>query len=376
MKLALLGAFPFPVPQGSQIYFADQARALTRAGADVTAVTYGSGIGRAPSDIALVRAAARFAPRRSAAGPAFAKPLADAALLARWIGLTRRRHFDAVLAHNAEAAIVALAARRFTGVPVVYVAHTVMRFELPSYVSSGSAQRIAPHLARLGAQVDRRIAKSCDALLALSESGARELGRYARTPVEVIPPGLEARPPPAANVIEAACREVGLEPGGFALYAGNLDGYQDLELLAAAADAARVPVVVATHASGAAPAPLKTLRMRDPETLRALLHGAGVAVLTRRAEGGFPVKLLNYMEAGRAIVAFRGVAATLEHRSSAWLLGADASPAEIGQALAALLTDRGRAADLGRGARSVLDRRHAWPELARRTLALAARCSR
>ncbi len=375
MRLALLGAFPFPVPQGSQVYFAEQARALARAGADVTAVTYGSGLGEAPPDLALVRTPAWLGPRRTAAGPAAAKPLADAALLARWIGLARRHRFDAVLAHNAEAALVALAARRLTGVRVVYVAHTVMRFELPSYRGPRISPSIEPTLASAGAWLDRRLAAGSDAVLALSEAGAKELGHHARGPVEVIPPGLDPEPPPAADAIEAACAQAGVARGRFALYAGNLDGYQRLDLLARAAALAGVPVVVATHASDRAPHPLRTLRWSDPARVRALLHGAGAAVLTRSAPGGFPVKLLNYMEAGRAIVARRGVAATLEHEHSAWLLDADAGPAEIGRALAALLADPSRAAALGRGARRALEDRHAWPGIARRTLSLAERCA-
>jgi hypothetical protein len=38
VHVALVGAFAFPYPQGSQVFFAQQARALMAAGARVTLV--------------------------------------------------------------------------------------------------------------------------------------------------------------------------------------------------------------------------------------------------------------------------------------------------------------------------------------------------
>ncbi|RIL05485.1 MAG: hypothetical protein DCC71_10275, partial [Proteobacteria bacterium] len=80
MHLALVGAFPFPFPQGSQVFFADQARALQDAGARVTLACYGTGEGEPPRDLALVRSP--LAPRALRSGPSAGKPIADAALAA------------------------------------------------------------------------------------------------------------------------------------------------------------------------------------------------------------------------------------------------------------------------------------------------------
>ena len=131
-----------------------------------------------------------------------------------------------------------------------------------------------------------------------------------------------AAPEPAA--IARSCERFGLEPGRFVLYSGNLDAYQELaDLAQAARRLAPLPVVVATHAeTGAAPAPLRLLRLASAEEGRALSFAAAVAVLPRRIPGGFPIKLLNYMEAGRAIVAHASVAEALEHERSGWLLAA------------------------------------------------------
>ena len=108
-RIALIGAFPFPLPQGSQVLVAQQARALEAAGASVTLICYGSGTGPVPGSLDIVRIPRALSPRRLRAGPSIAKPLADAALVGAYLGAHRRRRFAVALAHNAEAALVGLA---------------------------------------------------------------------------------------------------------------------------------------------------------------------------------------------------------------------------------------------------------------------------
>jgi glycosyltransferase involved in cell wall biosynthesis len=127
--------------------------------------------------------------------------------------------------------------------------------------------------------------------------------------------------------------------------------------------------VVATHARGAALAPLVTARVGDSAESRALTFGAGVALLARRAPGGFPIKLLNYMEAGRAIVARASVADPLVHDRSGWIVAEDAGPSAWSVAIGTLFDDPARAARLGEEARWVLEREHDPVVLAHRLLA-------
>jgi glycosyltransferase involved in cell wall biosynthesis len=316
-------------------------------------------------------------------GPQWSKPAADAALTAAYLAEHRRKPFDLALAHNAEAAAIALAARPLTGVPVLYVVHTILRWELSAYAPA----RWKSALDRAGALVDRNIARRADGILALCEDAAEHLAPYSRGPLQVLPPGLDPSPPPSREEMSHACERLRLEPGRFILYAGNLDGYQDLDLLAEAAaeldrqppdgDSESCPVVMATHdARGAGPwlsrSPrLRCAEVRDFAEMRALTFAAAVLVLTRRRRGGFPVKLLNYMEAGRPIVAFERVASGFEHARNAWLLEQDAGARQLADALRELLADPAHAQALGRGARRHLEERHAWPALARQTLELA-----
>ncbi|MDH4016437.1 MAG: glycosyltransferase family 4 protein [Actinomycetota bacterium] len=361
-RLALLGAFPYPLPQGSQVYFEDQARALTRAGCDCTLFTYGRGAGPPPEDLRVVTSPTATAPRRMRSGPSLDKPFADAALYRTYLEACRETRFDAVLAHHSEAAAIAIAARRFTRVPVVYVVHTLLAVELSTYLpewATGGADA-------LGGGIDRALARRADGLVALAHSAERALRAVARGPIAVIPPGLEPTTPPSREAIEAACARHGLTRDGYFLYSGNLDAYQELELLDAAAarlPAGAPPVVVATHApvsdaERSAIGSLRVVQVDDFAEMRGLVFGARTLALLRRQLGGYPIKLLNYMEAGRAILAFAPVAEGLVHGESAWLLDFEAGPDAIADAIASLDTDAALRARLGEGARRRLATHH------------------
>lgn len=375
LRVAVLAAFPHPLPQGSQVYVGEQALALARAGLDVTLLCYGHG---APDDAhgrASLAALARAGVRRETphagltrtplgAGPSWRKPVADAALLGALLASQRRRRFDAILAHNVEAAAVALAARAVQGTPVVYVAHTLLGEELPSYFPPPLARAAA----RLGRRLDAMVAHRADAVIALSSEAEVRL-RGLGGAVTRIAPALDAAPAPPPEAVAAACARARVHVGRFALYAGNLDAYQDLALLAAAARGTpETPVVVLTHdRMRAAPPGLRVVRASDAAEARALHFGAGVAVVPRRIVGGFPIKLLNYMEASRAIVAFERVADGFTHGTDAWLLPREAGAETLGRSLGALLTDPTRTRWLGANARRLLETRFGWAEAVART---------
>ena len=375
MRLAILGAFPFPYPQGSQIYAAQQTRALEDAGAEVCLLSYGGGSG--PARVPHRAIAESLAPRRHRSGFHWGKPAADIALLVHYLRQHRLQRFDLALAHNAEAAMIGLAARSLTGVPVLYVAHTLLRHELSAY---GPA-RWDVALNAAGAAIDSGLARHADGILALSPESQQTLSPHARGPIRVLPPGLDPKPGPGDPEQARVCARHGLTPGQFTFYSGNLDRYQDLELLSGASELigdTHHPVVIGTHDArdsgirlGSGRARVQVVGVADFAEMRALTWAAHTLVLTRRRAGGFPVKLLNYMEAGRPIVAFEGIAVGLEHERSAWLLPARAGAAEFARAFVKLRRDPARAMRLGAGAKQHLEAHHAWPPLAAETLEFA-----
>jgi len=374
-RIALLGAFPWSSPQGSQVFVREQARALARAGARVAIVSYGRGPLPAPPDLPWRPLRPDLSPRGWRSGPSLAKAIADAALLLHWLTTARRERFDAVLAHNVEAAAIALVARRWTRIPVVYVAHTLLSHELSTYGPSAFGRQ----LDAVGSAIDRAVARRADAVIALDETARKTLACHARGPVVWLPPGHLGAPPPDEESRRAACRLCGVEVGRFALYAGNLDAYQGLDRLEDAARwlAARgIPVVVATHDPGAATrspgSPLRLRTVADVGELRALVWAAGVLVLPRRVPGGFPIKLLNYLESGRPIVACAGAGGGLLDGESGVVLPDDASGERLGEAVGALFADPERAGRLGAAGPPLLARRHDWTGLAAATLDLVA----
>lgn len=371
LRVAVIGAFPFPLDLGSQIYVRDQVRALTRAGASATLLCYGTGNAARVDDIALGRVPRALSAGKLRAGPSWYKPIADAALVGTFIAAQRSRRFDVALAHNVEAGLAALAARPVTGVPVVYVAHTLLGEELPHW---GPAV-LDRALAATGRALGRLLVRRCDGVLALCEIAAERFRTFARGPVAMIPPGLDWKPAPSARDRSRTCERFGLSPGRFAIYSGNLDRYQDLDLLGCAATCIpEFEVIVATHGEELAAHPaLRTIRVFDHAEMRALIAAAGVAVLPRRSPGGFPIKLLAYMEAAAPIVAIEGVADGLVHDESAWLLPRTASSEEFADGIRLLLDDPERGRRLGESARRRLETAHAWNSIAERTLALLER---
>ena len=368
LRVAIIGAFPFPLDLGSQIYVRDQVRALARAGASTTLLCYGTGNGASIDDIAVSRVPRALSTRQLRSGPSLCKPIADAALVGTFIAAQRRHRFDIALAHNVEAGFAALAARPLTGVPVVYVAHTLLGEELPHWGPTALERT----LAATGRALGRLLARRCDGVLALCEAAAARFRTSARGPVAMIPPGLDPKPAPNADERSRTCKRFGLSPGRFAIYSGNLDRYQDLDLLGEAA--ARIPefdVIVATHGEdSAAHSALRTVRVADHAEMRSLIAAAGVAVLPRRTPGGFPIKLLAYMEAAAPIVAVEDVAEGLVHDESAWLLPRAVCAEELADGIRRLLEDTERARRVGEAARRQLEAAHGWHSIAERTLAL------
>src|SRR5437762_13261979 len=143
-------------------------------------------------------------------------------------------------------------------------------------------------------------------------------------------------------------------------YAGNLDGYQNLGFLlrSFARVRARVPaarLVLVTHA---APGALRRavgpgveiVRAASYDEVRARLDAADVAVSPRAERFGFPMKLLNYMAAGKATVASAGSAKGLRDGVSGRVVP-DGDEAAFAAAVVELLSDAAACARLGAAAR-------------------------
>ncbi|HIJ74210.1 MAG TPA: glycosyltransferase, partial [Candidatus Hydrogenedentes bacterium] len=243
LRIAMVGACPYPVPQGSQVLLGNTANALRARGHDVHLVVYGHGMmdtrkpGSPPDalgDIPIHRCTRIPGARKTAAGPSFAKPFLDLGMVIALRRVVRDAKIDIVHAHNYEGLLVALAARKR---PIVYHAHNAMTDELPYYFRSKKTgtipmERSEPGLSalspalprRFGAWLDRTFPRRADHVIAPHERLAKYLTQCgcASGRVSVIPPAVNA------DRFEESCVADALAP---VLYAGNLDAYQNIDLL-------------------------------------------------------------------------------------------------------------------------------------------------
>lgn len=455
MRLLLVGAFPYPHNQGSQVYFQEQAIALRAAGADVALLTYGSDASNSrktskrnsaersvPGQRALEgwRALDGFehwtspgwtSPRSLRSGPSWAKPLGDLGLamtLRNAVASSRSDDaYDAILTHNAEAALVALHTLPNVRPPILYCVHTLLENELSAYLKGpkkkgflssvralGATGPFAELLDRVGDRIDRWIAERVDGSISLTRSAASVMRQSSEVPSALIPPPL---PDPELdseplNPAEIASRH-GLDPGRFFLYSGNLDGYQELDILSAAASdlAGRSEsppqIVIASHhpgrhlgrhanrqhgasahgryfrnrdsLGGAAPGWAESLpgvefrHVESSSEMQALLSAARASLVTRRAQGGFPIKLVNSLATGTPVIAFHEQEWGLTHERNSLICAPGRAALTLANAIEQLAEDDALAERLSAGARALYLERHVPERVASETLDLIRR---
>jgi len=345
LRAGFLGACPYPVPQGSQVFLRDHARAFVAAGHAAHLITYAHGVGEDSSGLPLHRGTALPWATRTKAGPSLAKPLLDLLLLRTVRQVVRRERLDVIFAHNAEALLVALAAR---ACPVIYHAHNTLGDELPHYFGG------ARWAAQVGRIFDRNFPKRAHGVLV----------PHARLAEDLIASGCAAErvavlAPPVWCEEFTCARASAAEPT--VLYTGNLDPYQNLGLLHAAMAQvkAQIPearLCIAT-AEPSAPGADEHWPTPDFSALRAVLARDVVFAVPRTSWSGYPVKLLNAMAAGLPIVACAGAAHGLVHEETALIVPNDDAQA-FGDALIRLLRDPALRARLGASARHAAETQH------------------
>jgi glycosyltransferase involved in cell wall biosynthesis len=343
MRIALVLAGPFPSLRGSQVLVRQLAGGLAGRAHTVDVVTYGAATDDLP-------------------GPRLERLVRDLALAVRLWRLVCREAVDVIHAHNYEAAIAGLVVARLTGRPLVYHGHNALAEELPQYFRRGLARTLARHVGRL---LDAAVPRRADFCIAVSP----ELGALLRR--RGVPEGGLACITPAGDPGDLGGPPRCGPASGRVCYAGNLDGYQNLDFLfrSFARVRAGIPharLVVVTHGAGRAAARteagVEIVRARSYAEVRAHLAAAEVAVCPRAERSGFPMKLLNYMAAGKAIVASAGSAKGLVDGVTARVVP-DGDEAGFAEAIVSLLGDPAARERLGGAARRAVEDPRAWEDV-------------
>jgi len=338
LRIAMVGACPYPVAQGSQVYLRDTALALKERGHDVRLVVYANGVGEAGDALPIRRAAAIPGASKTKAGPSFAKPLQDFALLVKLRNVIRNEKIDLVCAHNYEALLVALLAGKR---PILYFAHNAMSDELPHYFNGSKWAK------KFGRFLDGALPKRADCTVAPHQrlAGYLLLRACEKAKMHIIPPPVEV------SLFLESEYAASVPP---VLYAGNLDAYQNLGLLAGAMEIVRQTVpdarlIVATADSECVEG-AEMIPTPDFNSLKEALAQDAVFAVPRVSWSGYPIKLLNAMAAGKAVVACESAAYPLTHEVNG-LIVPDNDAEAFAQAMLRLLRDHALRKRLGIAAR-------------------------
>ena len=369
----MVAACPFPLGRGTPIRIQRQAEALAARGHEVHVVTYALGTAEPVAGVTVHRTRRLPGYRTTAPGPTLPKLLAlDPMLVGTLFRLLRTQPIDIIHAHHYEGLLVARAAKAFTRIPMVYDAHTMLGSEL-GFFRLGLPRRLA---LALGEHLDRRLPKLADHVISVTTTIRDHLVTWGVVPdahVSVVGNGVElerfradAQPPWAADAPKRV------------VFTGNLAPYQGIDVLleafaAATARRRHIRLVIITDSDFSTYEPTaRRLGVRDlieivpaPSfaDLPALLETAHLAANPRVVADGMPVKLLNYMAAGKPIVSFAGSAPGLTHGHTAWLV-AGGDPIEFGRGILTLLEDSACAQALGRNARRFVEQHYRWPVVA------------
>ena len=381
MKVAMVAACPFPANHGTAGNIREMAESLARRGHDVHVVTYPMRQPIPVEGVTIHRVGHALEDQKIAVGPTRAKPYLDALMVGGLIRCIRREGIELIHAHNYEGALIGWSARRVVRRPLVYHAHNTMRDELPSYVFI-RPQALAVGVARV---LDEVVPRMGDEVIVLSEE-LRAFVRARGVPPEritLVPIGVHPEMFDTGDGAEVR-RRLGLRDAPVVMYTGTLDRFQrvdyllqamvrvgerhpdarlviasnlakDEDLAVVRADARRLGIeerVVLVH-----PVPLGEL----PSYLAA----ADVTVCPRPACPGFPVKVLNYMAARKAIVTARGSAKSLRHMETAFVAD-DHDWEGLAAGIALLIEDSVLAKRLGEDARAAIMGHFDWASLAAR----------
>lgn len=375
LTIVQAAAFPFPSPQGSQVYVHGMSRALARRGHRVIVACYGHGSGEVDPAIEVIRTPQLPAYDSLRAGPDLVKPFLDVALTARLVAL--RAGIDVVHAHNYEAPVAAYIARALNGVPVVYNNHNTMAEELHRYFERPAARRAAR---RIGTWLDGSVPRRADACVAISEQAAPLLRSLGCRDVTFIPPGVDLEE--LVGDRERARAELDLGDRAWVIYAGNPDPYQDLEVLIDAVASLDTLGLLMVSASSLGKWESRSMSIEADrkrfvvtpswDRVRDLLAAADMAALPRAVCSGYPMKLLNTLGFGLPTVCAEGSA-----RDIAGVVPVpDGDVAAFALALASLEQDPGRRARLGAEARADIASRFTWDQCARRLEAVYERVTK
>jgi glycosyltransferase involved in cell wall biosynthesis len=335
-------------------------RALAAQGHEVELLTYPQG-----DDVAIPgvrhRRSLPLPVGRVRAGASLAKLALDVPFMAQAFWRMARGRFDVVHAVE-ESAHLAAPLARLLGIPLVMDVDS----SIPDQLRESGFARRGPLLWAAGALEGHalRHAAAVVTVCASLTDGVRRRAPSARVFQVEDPPLVTAPADRAAPAAAALAGSLGLDGRPVALYSGNFEPYQGVEMLADAA--ALVPEVQVVFMGGE-PEQIARLRARSgravfagrraTDELPAFLGLASVLVSPRVSGVNTPFKIYTYLASGRPLVATRALTHTqLLDDTTAWLV--EATPEGLAGGIRAALADPAEAARRAERGRALVEREY------------------
>jgi glycosyltransferase involved in cell wall biosynthesis len=316
MDILMVAPQPFFRPRGTPLSVLHRIRGLTRLGHRVHLATYPFGDSPDIPGLTIHRADRPPLVRDVAVGPSVAKLLLDVPLARLAARLAASGRFDLLHTHE-EAGWLGAHCRRKYGIPHLYDMHS----SLPRQMSTFRRFR-SGLVVRAFERMERHTLNNADGVIAICPALRDQVlaGGY-RGALALIENTLDFDlSPPASHAVSRLRRRLGLENASIVLYTGTLEPYQGLDLLIAAWPAvmtgvadARLVIVGGTEsqirrlaraaADVSATEAVRFVPAVDPAEVPLYQQLADVLVTTRSGGNNTPLKLYQYLRAGRPIVA-------------------------------------------------------------------------
>jgi glycosyltransferase involved in cell wall biosynthesis len=363
LRILLLAPQPFFEVRGTPLAVLAMVRALTAAGHRVELLTYPQG--QAVEVPGLVhRRSLRLPVGKVRAGPSMAKLALDVPFVAEAALLLVTRRFDVVHAVEEAAHLIAPVALLLR-VPLVMDVDSSIPDQLrySGFASRGPLLWAAEALERYALRRAAAVVTVCASLTA----GVRRRAPGARVFQIEDPPLVDGSVATDAADVARLRAALGLSPGPVALYSGNFEAYQGVEMLVEASGLVpNVQIVL----MGGEPREIEALvargarvrgrccfaGKRPPAELPAFLALADVLVSPRIRGENTPFKVYTYLASGKPLVATRIPSHTqLLDESTSFVV--DATAEGLARGIESALADPTAAASRGRRGREMVEER-------------------
>jgi glycosyltransferase involved in cell wall biosynthesis len=384
MRILMIAPQPFFEARGTPFSEYHRIRALIDLGHTVDLVTYPFGHDVSLRGLRVFRSARPPFVRRVGIGPSWTKVPLDVALFATALRRALSGQYDAVHSHE-EGSWFGVLIAGLRRVPHLYDMHSSLPQQLTNFGYSRSRvlKALLRWFERFAVSRSQVVIVICPQL----EETVRAIDT--RVPAVLIENAPGSGDAPIAGSGQALRRELGLSPDApVILYTGTFESYQGLELLframrtvidhrpdarlvlaggepaqiaAARAEAASCGIASATLFAGQRPA----------QQIPAFLDAADVLVSPRSTGTNTPLKIYQYLRAGRPIVATRLLTHTQVLDDHVAIL-TEPTPEAFGAGVLDAIADPERAQAIGVRARQLAEKKYSYDAYLARTQAACA----